>query len=206
MLSKIVIKATVIIALLSLGGCSFAPFSSSQSAHTIEKDAVSFQGGVALNGSAPYGRLNYGVTENLELGLLSEFHFADFVTGFVAKYGFLNNKEEGASFSVETSAGGGNSSTYAYVAPTIGYKKDKWDPYFSARYNYTRIGSDDFELDLGSLGKINFFEKTNLKYVTTTLGNTYWMTKKFGLNVNANYVLGSIDGFYAGAGFVYVFK
>lgn len=206
MLNNIVIKSTAIITLLSLGGCSFAPFSSSHSAHTIEKEAVSFQGGVALNGSAPYGRIDYGVTENLQLGLLSEFHFADFVTGFVAKYGFLNNKEKGGSFSIEASAGGGNSSTYAYVAPTIGYKNNKWDTYFSARYNYTHIGSDDFELDLGSLGTINLFEKNNLKYVTTTLGNTYWITKNFGLNVNANYVLGSIDGFYAGAGLVYVFK
>lgn len=65
------------------------------------------QGGAALNGSAPYVRLGYGATENLELGLLSEFHFADFVTGFIAKYGFVNNKEEGVSFSVETSVGGG---------------------------------------------------------------------------------------------------
>lgn len=206
MLINIVIKTTVIIVLLCLGGCSFAPFSSSQSAHTIEKEAVSFQGGVALNGSAPYARFGYGATENLELGLLSEFHFADFVTGLTAKYGFLNNKEQGPSFSVETSVGGGNSSTYAYVAPTIGYKKNKWDTYFSARYNYTHIGSDDFELDLGSLGKVNLHEKTSLKYVTTTLGNTYWINKNFGLNINANYVIGSIDGFYAGAGFVYVFK
>lgn len=206
MLNKIVIKATVIIALLSLGGCSFAPFSSSHSAHTIEKDTVVFQGGVALNGSTPYGRLNYGVTENLELGLLSEFHFFDYATGVTAKYGFLNNKEEGASFSVESSVGGGSSSTFVYAAPTIGYKKNKWDTYFSARYNYVHIDSDDYELDLGSLGKVNMYQKKNLKYVTTTLGNTYWINKRFGLNVNVNYVLGSIDGFYAGAGLVYVFK
>lgn len=192
--------------LLGLGGCSFSPFSSNHSAHTLEKETAAFQGGVTLNGEIPYARFSYGVTENLELGLLSEFHFADFVTGVVAKYGFLNNKEQGASFSVESSVGGGSSSSYVYIAPTIGYKKNKWDTYLSARYNYTHIDSDDFELDLGSLGKINLFEKNNLKSVTTTLGNTYWMTKNFGLNVNANYVVGSMDGFYAGAGFVYVFK
>lgn len=68
------------------------------------------------------------------------------------------------------------------------------------------VVGDDFELDLGSLGKVNLFEKTTIKYGVVTLGNTYWMTENFGLNVNANQAVGPINGFYAGAGFVYVFK
>ncbi len=191
---------------LLLSGCSFAPFSSTQSAHTIEEDALAIQGGMASLPEIPYVRMSYGMTENLELGLLSEFHFSDVVSGVVAKYAFLNNKEAGASFSVETSVGGGSSSSYAYIAPIFGYKKDKWDSYIAARYNYTHVGYDDLELDFGWFGKIDLSGKTNLNYGIATVGNTYWMKKNFGVNVNANYAFGDFEGVYAGVGLVYVFK
>lgn len=206
MLKKLVTLLTFMSSTLLIAGCSFAPFSSSQSAHTVEEGALSMQGGLAAINETPYARFSYGVTENFELGLLSEFHFFDFVTGFVAKYGFVNNKEAGLSFSVEASAGAGGSSSYAYIAPMLGYKKDKWDSYISGRYNYAHVGYDDLEIDFGWFGKVDLSNRTRLQYGIATVGNTYWIKNNFGINVNANYTFGNFESIYAGVGLVYVFK
>ncbi len=215
--NKIVCIITFIFFSFLISGCSLAPFSSGHSAHTIEKNTLAIQGGLAANtATIPYARAGFGVSQNLELGLVSEYHL-DPVIGLVAKYAFLNNQKQGMSFSVESSVGGGggvsilkgkSKSTYAYTGPIIGYKKNKWDTYLSGRYSHVFTHASDRENDKELFGSKDLFNRATVKYGMVTLGNTYWITKSenFGLNINANYLFGDIETFYAGAGLVYVFK
>jgi hypothetical protein len=94
------IPATLFLAIL-ISGCSFAPFSSTHSAHTLEKNAIDVQGGVTGNTLIPYVRVGYGSTENMELGLLTEAH-GGLISGVFGKYAFVNNKEKGSSFSIQS--------------------------------------------------------------------------------------------------------
>lgn len=193
----------IIVNILFLNACTIAPLSSNHSAHTLEENAFSAQAGVAANGAFPYFRLGYGATQNLELGLLAE-NQESLSTGIFAKYGFINNKEKGTALSLESGLGHSrDDSTYIYIGPIVGYKTQHWDGYLGVRYSYV----DGYYYDLFKKSEpIRATQRSNIQYGTVTLGNTVWLTKKFGLNFNANYLFGDIEGPYAGVGLVYVFK
>ena len=204
MLNKLVVLSIVAVNSILISGCTFGPFSSSPSAHTIEHKAISVQGGITVYDAVPYGRLSYGATENLELGLLSEF-YDGFLTGVVAKYGFINNKEQGMSFSVESSLGKSPRLSYAYVSPIIGYKKNKWDNYLGLRYSYVHKNDKDESVFF------IFDNKKTRHYGSAHLGSTYSITKNLGLNMNVNYIFGAsgddvFDVPYVGIGLIYVFR
>jgi hypothetical protein len=210
----VTIPATLCLIILVSGCTQLAPFAASNSAHTVGEGATAIQGGVTTNGRIPYGRIGCGVSKNLEIGLLMENHPYNLIGGPFAKYALLNNPEQGVSLSVEGGLGTGIISTYyGYIGPMIGYKKNRWDGYIGARYNYVHndlywddeYGEDGYGYNDFGWGHIVKHHKSSLQYGVVTAGNTIWLTKKCGVNLNANYSFGAVKGTYGGVGLVYVF-
>ena len=214
----VTIPVTLFLASL-ISGCSLAPFSSGHSAHTVEENSTVIQGGLTASTRMPYGRITHGIFENVEIGALVESQPA-LIAGAIAKYAFINNLKEGPSVSLEGSLGGGDNAGYAYLGPMVGYKKRNWDAYMGARYQYAHnkkyverrrdqesYGDDQpkhHNIHFGG-GKVDLSKSSNFNSALLTVGNTFWLNKQYGVNVNANYTVGSVKGVYAGVGLVYVF-
>jgi hypothetical protein len=186
-----------------LQSCSFAPFSNTYSARSIGKNKWSFHGGLTGNTAIPYGRVGYGLGKNFDLGVVAEEQFGNTVAGIWGKYALVNEKY-GLSFSVEASGGGSRKSTYVYLGPVIGYKFDWWEPYLVARYNYVYY-QESVHLDFDAFGEYDFHNHGDLSYALVTLGNTFWVDKRIGLNLHANYAGGDLEDVFFGAGVVVTF-
>jgi hypothetical protein len=185
---------------LFVQGCAFAPFSNTYSAKTVGKKKWDLQGGLTGNVSMPFVRAGYGFSDNTEVGVIAEHQMFDFLLGGYIKYAFVN-PQQGPAFSIEASAGAGNNSNYAYIGPIMGYQYHWWEGYLITRFNHVDY-KENINLDLRWLHNDNTTVKGNINYLNFTLGNTLWFNKIFGLNLNANYHCGDIEGIYWGAGLV----
>jgi hypothetical protein len=168
-----------------LSSCTVAPFSNHYSARSIGKDKWSINTGVQSSCSeVVFSRIGYGVTDNVDLGIVVERQFSDMVYGGWGRYAFLNQKE---GFSASVEGGGSSLSSYAYVGGALGYKLSWWEPYVIARYNYVHYDNDEFD------------------YGSVTLGQTLWFTEKVGLNLNVNVLDSGLEESFCGVALVVTF-
>jgi hypothetical protein len=187
-----------------LSSCTVAPFSNHYSARSIGKDKWSINTGAQSSCSeVVFSRIGYGVTDNVDLGIVVERQFFDMVYGGWGRYAFLNQKE-GFSASVEGGGGGSSLSSYAYVGAALGYKLNWWEPYVIARYNYVHY-DNEILLDLGPWGQHSIHNKGEFDYGSVTLGQTFWFTEKVGLNLNINFIDSGLEESFCGAGLVVTF-
>lgn len=184
------IKYLLLLSMTFLLQSCFAPLSNDYTARTVGKNKWDASAGisVATIGSGayqPYVRINYGLTDNLDVGVIGETGNLETAVGLRGKYAFMNNPE-GFSWGLVGSAGYAEG-IYAYGGPIASYKINWWEPYGIARINYNSA----------YVGGV---------YGQFTLGNTLWMTKKLGFTINANYLIGdAIDDFQGTAGLAYRF-
>jgi len=176
-----------LIAIFGLQACT-APLSNDYTARSFGKNNFGFDGGAASTGDYVQGYLRggYGLTENTDVGLVGEVG-QEALLGVWGKYSFINNPDD---YSFAMSAGTGytaptgnlkNGGAYIWTGPIVSYKYNWWEPYLSARINYTTFG----EL-----------------YGQVTLGNNIWFSPKFGLTVAASGILGTIRAAYVSAGLI----
>ncbi len=189
---------------LFLQACTFAPFSNHYSARPIGKNKVSVNSGFESGDTALlFARGGYGVTENLDLGLLIERQlFADVFGGW-GRYSLLNNPK-GLNISIEGGAGASSLSSYAYAGGAIGYKLKWWEPYAILRYNAVHY-DNDITLDLGFLGLHKLHNHGSFNYGSLTLGQTIWLQDSLGLNLNLNFYNRDLEDVLYGAGIVLTF-
>ena len=96
-------KLLVLIALITLAGCSVAPINTTTTARSLGKDKNQVTGNAIATG-VQYAR---GITEKLDLNVGMESQFG-LVLNAYAKYSFKNSAEKGFSFAGIGGAGYGS--------------------------------------------------------------------------------------------------
>lgn len=192
-------KIKVIILVCSaLNACApLAPLSNVPTARTIGKSKIHIEGG-AYYPEDYYGKLGYGITDDVDLYLLMEKGAFNENIGAAAKFSVLNSRE-GESISIDGSAGTADDGYYGYLGATISYKKKWFEPYAIGRYNLSRVsysGEYDF------YGKNHYKGDMTFQYGQVTMGSTFWFDQHFGAILNANYLFGDVDGLVFGAGLI----
>ncbi len=203
-------------ALLILQSCGLAPLSNDYTARSLGKANWGINGGGSLmtaGGGATGGgylRLNRGITDNLDIGGLAEVNAMFLSAGITAKYALINSPQ-GLSMAIDSSIGAigaGTTGFYIYGGPIISYKANWLEPYLVIRYNYVHYNktkvfeNDDLFTTIPAFG---------FSYIYYTLGNTFWLTNKFGITPSVNtiqFLQGGNNGgfpFIANLGLVYRF-
>jgi hypothetical protein len=194
-------------------GCVMPPLSNDVTARSLGKGNWSTTGGIIFpEVDVAYIRQGYGVTDNLDVGVLGETGINNVVGGW-GQYSIIN-QPEGFSFAIDGGAGGGqvkgkisdgvNQTTtgyYGYIGPIVSYKTQYLEPYVAARVNYLKLNNnitpnnaDDFGMD---------FVGSQCSGILT-VGTTLWFNNYFGVTVSANGLATPHDGFaaYGNAGLV----
>lgn len=199
--------------MLFLQSCALAPLSNDYTARSLGKANWGINGGgsfITAGGGATGGgylRLNRGITDDFDIGGVAEINTNDISAGITAKYALIN-KAYGLSMAVDSSLGAlgsaGGNGFYIYGGPIISYKTHWLEPYLVIRYNYVHINEQKDDLYGTTIPAFGF------SYIYYTLGNTFWLTNKFGITPSVN-TLQSLQGgsgkfpFIANLGLVYRF-
>lgn len=172
--------------LFTLASCSIAPIGSTHSARSIGAGNSSFNVGYAS--SSFFTQYEYGVAQDLDLGLI--FEFGDFTTTALhTKYSILNN-QSGKSWALEASYGGDETTTFYNVGSIHSYQFGQFfEVFFNFRYNVVRL--DDDEYDLGEEVGLIKLKHHRFHYYYMAYGFNFWMRQDLGLNIYSSYVLGS---------------
>lgn len=152
-------------------GC-LAPLAIQETGRTLGEGYSEIVGGIGSPGHVL--KFNYGVTENLDLGIQWE----SINLGLRAKYAFLNNPVAGWSVAGALAAGSVSLGNY-YMADVIGsHLSGDWEPYAALRISRT-ICRETFEekekkssdlLNIISCDK-KFYDRGQL-----TIGSKYWLS------------------------------
>lgn len=172
---------------LLLGSCSLAPMTSPKSAASLGEKKYELSAGLspALNAG-----LGIGIKDNLDIGFGYEIQIFSQISTW-AKYSFLNNPE-GHSFALYGGlfAAADISSSYGFfLGPIYSYRKDWFEHYLVTRINNVHwdvgdINSDDRDdsifddIDWGS---------GSFSYLQFTYGVNFHTSKKFAINLSAQY-------------------
>lgn len=128
---------------------------------------------------------NYGLTENLDLGLQWE----TLSLGVRAKYAFINNKE---GWSLATALGTGIALGGGYYGGDIigSYMTGAWEPYGTLRIAHVK--NDPWELKNKDTGKIEYtIPDSEYDYGQVILGTRYWFTPNWLFSVEASSLFAS---------------
>jgi hypothetical protein len=156
--------------------CSIAPLHGPYSARTIDKNKSEFVAGSSFKFERPFLRYGTSISENLDVGLLTEWQFG-LLLGAWAKFALINQKE-GFSLAVDGGVGGAGKSTYYSIGPIASYKYGFWETGLSLKYNYINWGDQD--VSLGDIGSIDV-GNSNFNYLYTTFSNAFWFSKEYAL-------------------------
>ncbi|MBT4760784.1 MAG: hypothetical protein HOO06_03715 [Bdellovibrionaceae bacterium] len=130
---------------------------------------------------------DYGVTENLDLGMKIE----SLSLGYHGKYSFYNNP---TGFSSAAAIGYGSTFGGSYYTADItgSYLVNKWEPFTSLRY--TSVNSDSKELRDASTGQVfSTIPEFDFSYMQIFVGTKYRFVDWFALSVEAASFLSSSD-------------
>ena len=167
---------TDIILCLFISGCAIAPLSNSFTGRSIGKKKVQLEGGaVALGTGMPAFKFTYGLLHDFDLGL----QYDSFSFGLFSKYSLINPENKG--FALAGLFGGGVTieGNYLYVGPALSYKTGMFEPYFVTRFNYVVYDENDSFSNINiAAGEYSYFQITG--------GSIFWISKNFGLNVEAS--------------------
>jgi len=167
--------ATIALGVL-MAGCSIGPLYLHETASTVGKSKMDIATGYGDAG--PVLKLNYGLTENLDIGYATEVYS----TGIRAKYAFINGKEGEPSLATAAGAGVSPDGNHYYVDLIGGYQHGDWEPYGSLRY--VRVNFDATTYDSG-FGDFKV-DKSHSSYGQYFLGLRYWVTQRWFLSLEAS--------------------
>ncbi len=182
--------------------CAVGPLVFHETART-----VGFTNHELIGGAGQAGlvfKWNYGLTENLDLGI----QFESLSLGIRAKYAFINGGEN--DFSLASAVGTGFSIGGShYYGDLIGsYFFEKWEPYMGLRLVHAK--NDNKEIKTNS-SALNFtIEETQYNYGQITFGTKYWFSKSWMLSVEGSSIFSTSSGLLANsnlfAGFALGYK
>lgn len=186
-----------------LSGCAIGPLVSHETARTVGNSNHELIGGYGQAGHIL--KWNYGLTENLDLGL----HWESLSIGVRAKYAFINNK---SGLSLASALGTGDSLGGShYYGDIIGsYLTGSWEPYGTVRV--VHVKNDPLEFKNKNTGQVSFtIDKSEYDYGQFILGTRYWFNDHWLLSIEASSLFTISSGFktgnsvLAGASFGYRF-
>lgn len=175
--------------LLLLGSCSLAPMTSPKSAASLGEKNYSLSAGFspALNAG-----LGIGVKENLDVGVGYEVQIFSQISAWT-KYSFVNNIE-GHAFALYGGvfAATDISSSYGFfTGPVYSYRKDWFEHYLVTRFNSVHWSAGEIESDDRDDSIIDEidWDSGSFNYFQFTYGINFHTSKKFALNISAQYWL-----------------
>lgn len=170
--------------LSTITACAIGPMLAPNSGRSLGKGKVSLEGSVlptlAVN-------LGYGITENLDAGVLVEQQFGP-VGALWSKYSFLN-QQGGWSIAGYGGVHAGKafvSSSGFFAGPVISYRHPGIEPYVSLRF--TRVKWDASELSLSEQDdawvELTTWDDIYFSYIQTDIGVNFWPSEKVGINLH----------------------
>lgn len=175
-----------------LSGCAVGPLVSHETARTVGDSNHELIGGY---GQAGYVfKWNYGLTENLDLGL----HWESLSIGIRAKYAFINNK---AGWSMASAFGNGASigGSHYYLDVVGSYLTGSWEPYGTVRVVHVKL--DPVEFRSKDTGQISFtIDRAEYDYGQLIVGTRYWLSDHWLFSIEASSLFSISSGFRAGNG------
>ena len=172
-------KLILALAALHLSACAVGPLVTHETARTVGKNNHELMAGF---GSASYvAKWNYGLSENLDLGL----HLEPLSFGVRAKYAFINGQESGWSLATALGAGISLGGSAQHADLMTSYFVKEWEPYMNVRL--VHVKSDPVKLTNEDTGPFQLnFEADDFFYSEFTLGTRYWFTKQFSLSLEGS--------------------
>lgn len=176
--------------LVFLSGCAVGPLVSHETARTVGNSNHELIGGY---GQAGYIlKWNYGLTENLDLGL----HWESLSIGIRAKYAFINNKS-GLSLASAIGTGASIGGSHYYGDFISSYLTGSWEPYGTVRI--VHVKNDPLEFKNKDTGQVSFtIDKSEYDYGQFILGTRYWFSNHWLFSVEASSLFTISSGFKAG--------
>jgi hypothetical protein len=169
-----------LVAVATLSGCAVGPLANHETGRTVGISNHELMGGYNQGGYVL--KWNYGLTENLDLGL----HWESLSTGIRSKYAFVNNQE---GWSLASALGAGISLTGShYYGDLVGsYLIGSWEPYGTLRLVHVRNDSWDSNVDDDDSGLLNFtIPSIQYNYGQIFLGTRYWITPHWLFSLEAS--------------------
>lgn len=177
-ISKIFHKVIFCFLFLLLSGCAVGPLVSHETARTVGKSKSEVIAGFGEGGYV--FKWNYGVTENLDLGV----HWESLSVGLRAKYAFINKKE---GWSLASALGAGSSvGGRHYYGDLIGsHLSGAWEPYGTLRL--VHVKADPIELKDNQTGSVEFtIDKSEFDYAQFIVGTKYWFSENWVMSLEAS--------------------
>lgn len=196
-----IIRASFVCLLLLSSGCAIAPFSTLQTGRSSGAGDMTLDVGAAMNFVIPAAKFQYGITENLDLGV----QYESFNVGALLKYAFVNNPS-GWSFAAIGSYGSISNGEYYYFGPILSYKSNIFEPFLSVRLNGVRYDGSTYD---NSSIRITF-SGGRIQYLQYSAGTAIWFSEKVGLIAEYT-TFGSIEnatfsnGGYGSGAFIFKF-
>jgi hypothetical protein len=179
----------LLLIILSLSACSFAPLTSSKSARTLGKGNWEIDTGASplLNAA-----VNRGMSDDWDFGLTVEQQFGP-VFALTSKNGLYNNQGNGLSLSLLSSiyvATGVVTGKGFYVGPIVSYQGQKWEFFSSLRYNWLKWDGSDLSPDdrTDLIISVLNFDDVSINYLQYHFGFNYWFNQKFAWGLDGKYL------------------
>lgn len=162
-----------LLALLILTGCAVGPLMLHETARTVGKSHSDFAVGAGNAGF--FAKWNYGLLENLDLGLQWE----SMSIGVRAKYALIKNDSNGFSMALALGTGSSVGGSHNYGDLIVSYLTSSFEPYLA--YRYVKVKTDPVEFkDKNSDGKFDFtINGDKYSYDQAILGFRIWLSNNW---------------------------
>ena len=171
----------------ALSGCALGPLVNHETARSVGNSNHELMVGAGQAGWV--GKWNYGLTENLDLGL----HYESLSLGVRAKYAFLNSNN-GWSIAGALGTGSNIGGSHSYGDILISHMSGTWEPY--ATFRYVSVKTDPVEFRDTNTGQVDFTINTpNFTYGHYFVGTRIWFTPKFLLSLELSQLVSLNDDF-----------
>lgn len=165
-------KYLILISLFIITSCAVGPLTSHETARSNGKGNHQLVGGLGNSGVAL--KWNYGLTENLDLGLQIE----SYSTGIRAKYSFINEQDKGWSLAAAAGTGVSIGGSHYYGDLMGSYLSGKWEPYTNLRI--VKVEVDEMEFEDEDTGETQFtIDSARYSYGHYFLGTRYFLTENW---------------------------
>lgn len=175
----------ILLPLLLLASCAFAPMNSSKTARAIAPKTTQVDFGFS---PFPYATVASGLVDRVTVSGSVEQQLFPLIAGAI-KYSF-SEKQDGLSFAVEggASLGMGIVKSYSgFAGPILSWRKDWFELYLYPKYNYVhfdKITLSDADRDDLFLNEV---DPGSISYLLTSLGTTLWIKETVGLNIEVKH-------------------
>lgn len=157
--------------------CATSPLSPAHRAHSLKKEEIATEFGNV--NSNFFTRLDYGLTDDLEVGGVVEFGSIA-TSGVHGKYSLIN-KQDGLALAFEAGVSQ-SASSYYYAGGIIALNfAQRFSFYWNARYVNQELDEGDYEAG-DAFGSLEF-EEQEVTYLYNAFGMVLMFSENFGLNL-----------------------